>query len=259
MAGSTSIRAQIRSTPQSKSAELDIFDNIDPNWGVGVVDITDHLKAAGDIESIHVRIHSNGGNALEGFAISHALAMHPASVHVEIAVLAASAASVIAMAADPGQISIAESGFVMIHDPWTVAAGNSGEMLRQAGLLDRVRSQILRSYLRHSTLSEEEISEAMSADSGAGTWYTAEEAVEAGFASTIIEGLAAPQNCILPSGDNVPEGVFNTINKTQDEELAILNDLNETLRAQRSRLEGTQGDIARLMDVHRRLEELANV
>ena len=76
---------------------------------------------------------------------------------------------------------IAGNAMVMIHDPWTIAYGNSGELRKEAEVLDKYRDRMVPDYARASGKSSTEIEEIMAAE----TWYTAAEAVEAGFADEI--------------------------------------------------------------------------
>ncbi len=192
--------------PQAaKTATIEVYDIIDPMWGVSVPSLNRELKALGDVESVTVKIHSRGGNALEGFAIYSLLAQFDATINVEIIGLAASAASVVAMAGDTVRIS--ETGFMMIHDPFMCACGNAPALRKHAETLDVLRPSILKAYLRRAKLSEEDLSDAMSAGDGAGTWYNAEDALEAGLVDSVYEA-PAPQNAVSLDGlKDVPKAV----------------------------------------------------
>ena len=92
--------------------------------------IRDELKALGDIEKINVYINSPGGNAFAGNAIYNVLKQHPAEVVVYIEALAASAASVIAMAGD--KVVIPQNGLIMVHRAWSFMNGNAVDMRKEA-------------------------------------------------------------------------------------------------------------------------------
>lgn len=189
---------------------VELLDYIDPWMGFGVNDLQDALNGdLKDAKKIKLLIHSNGGNALEGFAIYGLLRNHPARIEAEIIGVAASAASTVAMAAD--HIKISELGFVMIHDPWTCGIGNSAVMRRVADMLDKIQPSIVKSYLRHAKISAEELAAAMSEGDGAGTWYDAEAAVAAGLAHEIMAGVEVPENRIdFGHFKNVPKAAMAT-------------------------------------------------
>lgn len=194
MAKATPLRVNLAVEDEGTVAVIELFEFIDPFWGFGAVELSEKLKELTTVSRIKLRIHSRGGNAMEGFAIYSLLLSHPATVEAEIIGVAASAASVVAMAADT--IRISEVGFLMIHDPWAFADGNSVVLRRVAEMLDRVQPAIVRAYARHSNLSNDEIATAMSEGEGAGTWYDAEQAIAAGLAHEVMTGEAVPENRI---------------------------------------------------------------
>src|SRR5690606_25494897 len=125
-------------------AEILIYDEIgaDP-WtgtGIGADDFVRELRAI-KAPRIDVRINSVGGSVFEGNAIYNALARHPAHVDVYIDGIAASIASVIAMAGD--KIYIAANAHVMIHNPHGVVWGEAGDMRRMADTLDKIRGSLV--------------------------------------------------------------------------------------------------------------------
>ena len=95
--------------------------------------------------------------------------------------LAASAASVVAMAGDT--IRMAQNGLMMIHEPHTMAQGKADDMRRTADLLDKVREQILDAYSCKSKAGRQRLAEWMSAE----TWFTGAEAVDAGLADSVTQ------------------------------------------------------------------------
>jgi ATP-dependent protease ClpP protease subunit len=161
----------------STEAEISIYDQIG-GWGVTANDFIDQLKELGDVETINLRIASGGGSIVEGNTIFNALKRHGAKVVTHIDSLAASMASVIAMAGD--EIRMAENALLMIHNPWTMSMGGAEQLRKDADLLDKMEANIRASYGR-STLSAEELDIAMEAE----TYYTAAEALELGFIDQI--------------------------------------------------------------------------
>ena len=229
------LRAEVKLEEEGSVAVIEIFEYIDEWWGFGAIDLAERLRDLSAVNRIKLRIHSKGGSALEGFAIYSLLTMHPAEVEAEIIGLAASAASVIAMAAD--RIKMSEVAFMMIHDPWTFADGNATVLRRVAELLDQTHPQIVKAYMRHAKMSADEITAAMAVGEGAGTWYTAEQAVEAGLAHEIITGVPVPQNRISFKGmDGVPQNALKLFAPEQpapdgDADPLPLDELLDTLRS----------------------------
>jgi len=134
---------------------------------------------------IHLRINSPGGSVVEGTAIYNALRRHKGGLTVHIDALAASMASVIAMAGAP--VYIADNALLMIHNPWTVSAGDSEQLRREADLLDKLKDSLRNAYVRKTGMEADRIAEMMDAE----TWLDAVEAVALGFADAIEEGVAA--------------------------------------------------------------------
>jgi len=161
----------------STEAEISIYDQIG-GWGVTANDFIAQLKELGDVETINLRIASGGGSIVEGNTIYNALKRHGAKVVTHIDSLAASMASVIAMAGD--EIRMAENALLMIHNPWTMSMGGADQLRKDADLLDKMEANIRNAYSR-SALTSEEIDAAMEAE----TYYTAEEALEVGFIDEI--------------------------------------------------------------------------
>lgn len=139
-------------------------------------------EADGDVT---VRLNSGGGFAWEGVAIHSALMAHPGRVTVRVDGVAASAASVIAMAAD--ELVMATGAMLMIHDPRNISMGTAEDHRREAAMLDRLAGQAAAIYAGRSGRGEDEIRALMAAE----TWLTGEEAAEMGFADRAGEGEAA--------------------------------------------------------------------
>jgi len=186
-------------TKKGNTLELLVYDDIGEGWFGGVTskDVIKELKA--DSDDINVRINSPGGDIFEGFAIFNALARDERQVTVDIDSVAASAASVIAMAGD--EIRIAPNAMVMIHNAWTWSMGDSRELRRVAELLDQIGDNIAQTYVDRSSLSASEVREAMDAE----TWYTADEAVAAGLADSVSESELAVAAAVFD-----PKRVRNT-------------------------------------------------
>lgn len=171
-------------------AEILIYSDIGPEeWGgVSAKAIKAQLDTMQDAGEITVRINSPGGDVFDGFAIYNLLSQHPAKIHVKVDGWAASAASVIAMAGDT--VEMAANALMMIHNPWTMAIGDSASMLKTAALLDQIKSSIVTTYKSKTTLECDDIASLMDAE----TWFDAQGAVDAGFASAIVGKSASVKN-----------------------------------------------------------------
>jgi len=172
---------------QSSEAEISIYDNIG-GFGISANEFIDGLKGLGDdVETINLRIASGGGSIVEGNTIYNALKRHSARVVTHIDSLAASMASVIAMAGD--EVRMAENALLMIHNPWTMSMGGAEQLRKDADLLDKMEENIRTSYAR-SNLSAEELDAAMEEE----TYYSASEALELGFIDAIDGANLAAAN-----------------------------------------------------------------
>ncbi len=144
----------------------------------------DQMKAL-DGADVRVRINSFGGSVVAGTAIHTMLATHKGKVTAQIDGYAMSMASVIAMAAD--EIVISEIGGFMIHSPWSYAAGNADELRQQANVLDGMEASLVNAYHAKTGIDKVELADMLKAE----TWIYAEEAVERGFADSMIKPIEA--------------------------------------------------------------------
>jgi len=133
-------------------------------------------------KSITVRINSFGGSVFAGTAMYNTLKRHPAHVTVVVDGIAASIASMVAMAGDV--VVMPSTALMMVHNPWTVAVGNAEDMRRTASELDTVRNAMARAYVAKTGLAVEEIFALLDAE----TWFTADAAKQRGFCD-VVEGM----------------------------------------------------------------------
>jgi len=172
----------------SGPARVDIYDEIgggDPWLGGGVSAaefVADLAAVDGDLE---VQINSPGGNVFDGLAIYNAIAQRPGNVTTVIDGLAASAASFIAQAGKSRVI--APGAMVMIHGAQGLCVGNEADMRETADLLAKASGNIAGIYAAHSGRPADSWHAAMDAE----TWYTAQEAIDAGLADALAERPAA--------------------------------------------------------------------
>lgn len=171
---------------EGDNAEVSIFDEIGL-WGIDASAFKKDWDEIKNKKNITLYLNSPGGDVFDGMAIANMIASKRENVSVEIYGLAASIASVIALAGS--KLTMAEATFFMIHNPFGLAIGDSAEMMKMAELLDKMQGEFINVYEAHSEMSRDEIKEAMEAE----TWFTAEEAQDAGFVDEVIkvEKLAA--------------------------------------------------------------------
>lgn len=206
------------------------------------------LDALGDIKNLNIYINSGGGDVFAGQAIHSMLSRHNAYKTVYIDGLAASIASVIAMAGD--KIIMPKNAMMMIHKAWTVAMGNANDFRKLADTMDTIEVGIQSAYQAKTGLEIEEISQMMTDE----TWLTAEDAIAKGFADEIeqekqiaasIDGgflVVNDQKFSLERYKNRPQ-----VEKTQSAPTEPQNDLesggesrpasdNDTLQVQQTQL-----------------------
>lgn len=166
-----------------KNAELMLYGDIAESfWGdtISAKEVTEYLADL-DVENINVYINSNGGVVDTAIAISNALRRHKAKVTVNIDGIAASAATLITCAGDT--VRMPKNALFMIHNPSTIAMGDSEEMRKQADVLEKYKNSITETYLQKVNIDKEKLSELMDNE----TWLNAEEALKYGFIDEITE------------------------------------------------------------------------
>ncbi len=167
-------------------AEIMIYGTIGSSWfseGVTASGVADALKEIGN-GPVNVRINSGGGDVFQGVAIHTLLARHPGIVSVYVDGLAASAASFIMLAGD--RIYAARNAFVMIHDAMTFTYGNGDTHRAAADLLDKVSDNIADMYAERAGEDAEHWRNLMTVNGEDGTWYTGQEALEAGLVDELV-------------------------------------------------------------------------
>ena len=166
-----------------KSAELMLYGDIAESfWGdtISAKEVTEYLADL-DVENIDVYINSNGGVVDTAIAINNALRRHKAKVTVNIDAIAASAATLITCAGDT--VKMPKNALFMLHNPLTIAMGDSEEMRKQADVLEKYKNSIMETYLQKVNIDKEKLSELMDNES----WLSAEEALKYGFIDEITE------------------------------------------------------------------------
>lgn len=202
-----SIKAKANDT-----AEISIYDEIG-FWGVSAASFAQDLKDCGNnLKQINLHIHSPGGDVFDGIAIYNLLKNHPANVTVYIDGLAASMASVIAMAGN--EVIMPENAMMMIHKPWGIQGGDAEDMRKYADLLDKVENTLIPAYASKTGKTPEELAEMLSAE----TWLNGKECVEQGFADKLAEPLVAMASIKsrkLEDFENMPKAMKDMLFKPQ--------------------------------------------
>ena len=198
-----------------------IYDEIG-KWGVDAKAFAKDFNAI-DSKTIHLRVNSPGGSVFDGTTIYNVIKQHKSKVIAHIDGLAASIASVIVLAAD--EVHMADNGYFMIHEPWSIMAGGADEFRKEANLLEKIGGTIAKAYIGKTDKKEEEILNLMKEE----TWMTAEEALEHGFVDSIYstDDEAAKKNTTLfdlTVFNNVPDKLRSKKEITAKSLEAVLKD-----------------------------------
>jgi len=162
----------------NKMNEIQIDDIIGQDFfgaGITAKSVKEQLDAMGDVDAITVRVNSPGGDVFDGLAIFNLLKEHTAKITVKIDGLAASSASIIAMAGD--EIVMGVGTQLMIHNPWTFALGEAKDLRKTADTLEEVKAGLIEVYQARVESDEAALSDWMDEEK----WMRSEEAIELGF------------------------------------------------------------------------------
>jgi len=207
----------IRNQVDEDTAEVLLYGDVgDSLWseGTGAKQFAEDLKKCGKVKSLNIRINSSGGSVFEGLAIYNTLERHSAKKTVTIDGLAASIASVIAMAGDT--VIMPQNAIMMIHDPFGMTIGDAKEHRKMAEGLDKIKEGLISAYQRKTKMSNQDISDLMSDE----TWMGAVEAVQRGFADEVAEPMrmAASMNFDLSAYKKAPKNLFSKKGKNDMDE-----------------------------------------
>jgi ATP-dependent Clp protease protease subunit len=191
-----------KSEATAGSLSVEIYDVIGADiFGEGVTAsaVSAAINGETPYDSITVRLNSPGGDLFEGVAIYNVLKNSGKPVNVVVDGLAASAASLIAMAGDT--ITMGEGSMMMIHNAMAMAFGNADDFRRMSDTLDTVSASAADLYVGRTKMKKSDVLEMMSAE----TWMSAKDAVKYGFA-TAVQGKGKVSNAFdLSSFKNTPE------------------------------------------------------
>ena len=162
--------------------EVMIYDEIG-NFGVDAKSFINEIKQIPNDTSVLLRINSPGGSVIDGLAIYDAISRMPQKVTARIEGIAASMASVIALAAD--EVIMSENSLYMIHNVWGGEVGDSDDLRKAADLMDKMGERLINIYVSKTGQTEEQIRSWMNEE----TWFNSSEAQEAGFINLVEEPI----------------------------------------------------------------------
>lgn len=174
---------EIKNDASADKAEIRIFDSIG-GWGVSARDFIAELKGI-SAPSIEVVINSPGGSVFEGLAIFNAIAQMGARVTTRVDGLAASIASVIALAGS--KVRMAKNSFIFVHNPSGTVMGPASEMRKMADTLDKLRDSIAGIYADKTGMTTGDAAKMMDDE----RWLDAEEADALGFVDEVTPSIQA--------------------------------------------------------------------
>lgn len=204
------------------SADLYIYGDITSyEWNesdVSAWGFKKELEELGEISELNVHINSYGGETFQGLAIYNLLKQHKAQINVYVDGIAASSASIIAMAGD--KIYMPKTSLMMIHNCWKWAVGNSKELRKTADDMDKVAIAYKEAYLSKINITEDELDKLLDEE----TYLTADECIEMGFADEIVE---LKTNSSINQNANMC--LYKLVNKLKqkEKEKTIIIDLDE--------------------------------
>ena len=172
----------IKNIAKSQTTEVMIYDEIG-NFGVDAKSFINEIKQIPNDTSVLLRINSPGGSVIDGLAIYDAISRMPQKVTARIEGIAASMASVIALAAD--EVIMSENSLYMIHNVWGGEVGDSDDLRKAADLMDKMGERLINIYVSKTGQTEEQIRSWMDEE----TWFNSLEAQEAGFINLVEEPI----------------------------------------------------------------------
>lgn len=186
-----------------ESADIFIYSEVG-GYDVNAQKFIEELKDLKD-KNLNIHINSLGGSVFDGMAIYNALKNHKKKVTTKVEGIAASIASVIAMAGDT--IEMAENSLFMIHNPFTMAGGDASELRKTADILDKIRDEIANIYASKSEQDVETLIGLMNVE----TWFNANETIDSGFANEITKAVKVENSYDLGKFKNITEDKVNQI------------------------------------------------
>lgn len=193
-----SIQSKAKTETAEAVAEISLHDEIG-FWGITAKDFISQFQAIpADTKKVKLSINSPGGAVFDGLAMYNAMANSDKDIEVTVLGIAASAASLVAMAGS--SIRMPENTYMMVHNPWGVSVGNAADMRDTADILDKIGAGLTTTYAKRTGLSPEKVNELLAKD----TWMTAAQAKELGFADEVMPAKKVKAAFDL---DNLPDAL----------------------------------------------------
>ena len=219
----------IQNKANSETADIYIYSEVG-GFDVNAKSFIDELKAVKD-KNIDVHINSLGGSVFDGLAIYNALKTHTKKVTTKVEGIAASIASVIAMAGD--QIEMAENSLFMIHNPFAMSGGDANELRKTADILDKIRNEIAGIYASKSNHDADHYINLMDVE----TWFNSDETLELGLVNGITQSLKIENNYDISKFQNITDKKIND----------IINKSNQNVMAENTQKENVVSNDASLI------------
>jgi len=212
---------------ETKTADILINGEIDGYWSYGLKELSEELKTA-KAENINIQINSPGGSVTEGAAIAAFISGYKKPINTSGFGLVASIATKILLAGS--SVSMAEGSYFMIHQPWAAVGGESEELRKTADLLDKMKAELIQVYISKIAQNKklingsyEETLQQLEKWIDSETWFTASEALAAGFIDKVTTGVqflnkSNYQNIYnsVQNFKNVPENLTNQFKNFAD-------------------------------------------
>lgn len=202
-----SIKAAASLSDDGPAAEVSIYDEIG-YWGVTAKDFIDAIKPYKG-KALDVAINSPGGDVWAGIAIYNALRAHGGTVTTRAMGVAASAASIVMMAGDKREMPA--NAMIMVHNPWSFAAGNADELRETADVLDKIGDSLASIYVARTGKPDEEIRAMLATD----TWLSADESLALGFVDNVTPSFEAKALFDLDRLPDAARAVFDAARKPE--------------------------------------------
>jgi len=229
------------SAQNGDEAEILIYDVI--GWPFN--DAGELVRAVSDMrgQSILVRVNSPGGDVFDSVAIFNALKGHNSKVTTRIESVALSAASFIVLAGK--EVQAYPNTMMMIHEPWTIAAGNQFDFENIRDILSQISGNMVDIYAAESNVGKREIREMLKEE----TWMNAKTMKEKGFIDTILDGNGAKAQFDLSMFSNVPDDLIQGRQQPTERQLErALRDAGLSRADAKALLAGRREHDARAMD-----------
>lgn len=196
----------------NNEADIYIYGDI-TSWEYVESDVSSYnlsreLQELKDVDIINVYINSYGGEVAEGLAIHSALKRHKAKIKTYADGFACSIAGVIFAAGD--ERIMTNASLLMVHNAWTTAAGNANDFRKQANELEKITKASINAYMSIVNISEEKLKDLLDNES----WLLPQEALEMGFATTIIADSVSNK-----ASQSVKRSLITMIKQSEKEKL----------------------------------------